>query len=157
MESQALEKEEFEKNSRMMKTAATIYGVIDTLEKYEISEAKKILFRMAQELEAKTSHNPIPKYPDPPPPPPDTDIHFSGYRKQSIPKRSKCRIVERTHPSGRKEWVIQQRHFLFRWMWVSAWVNMGTGYQDTFRTLEEAKSNLWMFDGSKPNDITVWP
>ena len=34
-----------------MGTQATIYGVISTLEKYEVEEAKKILFRMVQDLE----------------------------------------------------------------------------------------------------------
>ena len=44
-----------------MSTQATIYGVISTLEKYPIEEAKKILFKMAQELERTGSPFPSPK------------------------------------------------------------------------------------------------
>ncbi len=70
---------------------------------------------------------------------------------------AKVRIVKRTHPSGRVEYVIQQRHFLFRWWWVDAWINSpyGAACRDSFRTLEEAKGNLWLFDGSKPTEEVV--
>jgi hypothetical protein len=34
-----------------MSTRATIYGVISTLEKYTIEDAKRILFQMVQEME----------------------------------------------------------------------------------------------------------
>lgn len=70
---------------------------------------------------------------------------------------TKARIIKRTHPSGRVEYVIQQKHWLLRWRWVSAWINMGVEYKDSFGTLEEAKSNLWRFDGSEPTDKVVWP
>lgn len=59
------------------------------------------------------------------------------------------RIVERTHPDGRKSFVIQQKHFLFRWWWVDAWINNDVFTTDTFSTLEEAQNNLCYFDGSK--------
>ena len=29
---------------------------------------------------------------------------------------TKCRIIERTSVDGRKSYVIQQKHFLFRWL-----------------------------------------
>jgi hypothetical protein len=63
----------------------------------------------------------------------------------------KARIVEVTHPDGEVEYVIQQRHFLFRWQWVSAWVNSwaGAACQDTFSTLEEARKHLCFFDGTR--------
>lgn len=71
----------------------------------------------------------------------------------------KARIVENTLPSGRKSYTIQQRHFIFRWLWVPAWVNAwvnawgnsldGAACNDTWNTLEEAKDNLCWFDGTK--------
>lgn len=62
------------------------------------------------------------------------------------------RIVEITNVDGIIEYQIQQRHFLFRWQWVPAWVNsdLGAMCYDTFSTLKEAKKNLCYFDGSKP-------
>ena len=63
----------------------------------------------------------------------------------------KCRIIERTCVDGRKVYVIQQRHFLFKWWWVDAWVNniSGAACQDSFSSLEEAKKNLCYFNGTK--------
>jgi hypothetical protein len=54
-------------------------------------------------------------------------------------------------PDGQKKYVIQQRHFLFCWMWVDAWVNApaGPACLDTFPTLEEAQRNLCFFDGTR--------
>ena len=48
-------------------------------------------------------------------------------------------------------WVIQQRHFLFRWLWVDAWVNSlaGAACSDTFFTPEDAERALPFFDGTK--------
>lgn len=65
----------------------------------------------------------------------------------------KTRIIERTipYPGGsRVEYVIQQKHFLFRWVWVDAWINsdLGAMCQDSFPTLEEARQNLCLFDGT---------
>jgi len=62
----------------------------------------------------------------------------------------KARIVERTAPDGRKEYVIQQRHRWFRWWWVDAWINSwaGAACRDSFPTLEEAQRNLCWFDGT---------
>ena len=70
----------------------------------------------------------------------------------------KTRIIERTHVDGEKSWVIQQKHFLFRWWWVDAWVNSSCGANctDSFSTLEEAKNNLCYFDGSKGKDKVVY-
>ena len=61
----------------------------------------------------------------------------------------KARIVKKTNVDGRVEFVIQQRHFLFRWWWVDAWMNRDVYTIDSFSTLEEAKKNLCYFDGSK--------
>ena len=61
----------------------------------------------------------------------------------------KVRIVKKTNVDGRVVFVIQQRHFLFRWWWVDAWVNHSVYTTDSFSTLEEAKKNLCYFDGSK--------
>jgi len=69
----------------------------------------------------------------------------------------KTRIVERTGVDGRVQFVIQQRHFLFRWKWVDAWINSwcGAGTQDYFGTLTEARKNLCYFDGSTCVDKVV--
>lgn len=63
---------------------------------------------------------------------------------------AKARIVERTAPDGRKTYVIQQRHFLFRWWWVDAWINSwaGAACNDTFHSAEEAEKMLCFFDGT---------
>lgn len=69
----------------------------------------------------------------------------------------KTRIVERTSVDGTKSYVIQQKHFLFRWWWVDAWINSisGASCNDTFNTLEEVKQNLCYFDGTKAIDKVV--
>ena len=60
------------------------------------------------------------------------------------------RILKRTYPGGNITYTIQQKHFLFRWWWVDAWVNSGIGVQciDTFDTMIEARENLCHFDGT---------
>ena len=70
---------------------------------------------------------------------------------------AKCRIIERTNVDGRKKYVIQQKHFLFRWSWVDAWINSdcGAACTDNFSTLEEAQKNLCYFDGSKCVELVV--
>ncbi len=68
----------------------------------------------------------------------------------------KTRIIKRTGVDGKECFVIQQKHFLFRWWWVDAWVNSGdTWARDTFDTLEEAQKNLCYFDGSEPKEEVV--
>ena len=71
---------------------------------------------------------------------------------------SKARIIERIAPDGHKTYVIQQRYFLFRWMWVDAWVNSWEGAlcNDSFPTLEEAKKMLCFFDGTPVNERVVY-
>lgn len=71
---------------------------------------------------------------------------------------AKCRIIERTNVDGRKEYVIQQRHFLFRWQWVDAWINSsdGAACQDSFSTLDDAKKNLCYFNDSKCTERVVF-
>ena len=60
-----------------------------------------------------------------------------------------ARIVKRTMPDGRVIFTIQQRHFLFFWWWVDAWMNNDVSTTDSFSTFEEAKKNLCYFDGTK--------
>ncbi len=67
----------------------------------------------------------------------------------------KVRIIERTMPNGRKEFTIQQKHFLFFWWWVDAWVNNDVSTTDSFSTLEEAQKNLCYFDGTKCREVVV--
>lgn len=72
---------------------------------------------------------------------------------------SKARIIERTSPNGIVEYVIQQRHFLFRWWWVDAWMNAWAPMlcRDSYPTLEEAKKNLCWFDGTRWKCKVVYP
>ena len=69
----------------------------------------------------------------------------------------KVRIIERTSPCGRVEFVIQQKHLLFRWWWVDAWVNSwdGASCQDSFPSFEEAQTNLCHFDGTLSTERVV--
>ena len=69
----------------------------------------------------------------------------------------KTRIIKRVNVDDGIEFVIQQKHFLIRWWWVDAWVNSlaGAACVDSFKTIEEAKSNLCYFDGSKPVESVV--
>ena len=70
----------------------------------------------------------------------------------------KCRMVERTLPDNRIKYVIQQKHFLFRWWWVDAWINSscGASCQDAFDTLKEAQENLCYFDGTKVSEKVIF-
>jgi hypothetical protein len=61
----------------------------------------------------------------------------------------KARIVEVTNVIGEKSYVIEQRHFLFKWWWVNASNNSMYDCNDIFPTLEAAKQNLPYFDGTK--------
>lgn len=55
----------------------------------------------------------------------------------------KARIVEITYADGTVAYQIQQRHFLFRWWWVPAWMNSwDPTIRDTFNSLNDAKSTL---------------
>lgn len=69
----------------------------------------------------------------------------------------KCRIVQREAPDGRINYVIQQKHFLFRWWWVDAWVNSSAGAscRDSLDSFEEAQKNLCWFDGSQHKDEVI--
>jgi len=71
--------------------------------------------------------------------------------------KKKVRIVKRTYLDNSVKYVIQQRHFLFKFWWVDAWINslLGAMCNDSFKTLEEAEANLCYFDGSKPIDEVV--
>ena len=69
----------------------------------------------------------------------------------------KCRIVKRTHVDGEISYIIQQKHFWFRWWWVDAWVNslLSADCKDNFDSLEEAQQNLCYFDGSSCRDEVI--
>ncbi len=69
----------------------------------------------------------------------------------------KCRIIKRILPCGRIKYIIQQKHFLFRWWWVDAWINSMSGAwcTDDFDSLEEAEKNLCWFDGTKSTEKVV--
>lgn len=69
----------------------------------------------------------------------------------------KTRIIKRTSCNGRIRYIIQQKHFLFRWWWVDAWINSfdGAWCTDDFDTLEEAKANLCYFNGTGCQETVV--
>lgn len=67
----------------------------------------------------------------------------------------KARIIKRTNPIGEVEFVIQQRFFIFFWIWVDAWLNNGIDTVFEFKTLNEAEDSLWKFDGSKYTEEIV--
>jgi hypothetical protein len=69
----------------------------------------------------------------------------------------KARIIQRTMPDGRAEFIIQQRHFIFFWWWVDAWVNSSAGASCTnsFSTLAEAEKNLCWFDGTRTKEKVI--
>lgn len=69
----------------------------------------------------------------------------------------KCRIIERTNVDGSINYIIQQKHFLFFWLWVDAWVNNSSGAScnDSFSSLDEAKKNLCFFDGKKVKERVI--
>jgi hypothetical protein len=59
------------------------------------------------------------------------------------------RIVKRTNVDGVITYIIQQKHFIFRWWWVDAWVNNSVDTKCEFYSLEELENHLCYFDGSK--------
>ena len=69
----------------------------------------------------------------------------------------KTRIIKRENPDGRVKYVIQQKHFMFFWWWVDAWVNSSSGAActDSWDTLEEAEKNLCYFDGTPFKETIV--
>jgi hypothetical protein len=69
----------------------------------------------------------------------------------------KVRIVKKTMPDGRVVFTIQEKHFLFFWVWVNAWMNHDVSTVDSFPTIEEAKANLCYFDGTKCRKEVVFP
>ncbi len=68
----------------------------------------------------------------------------------------KVRIIKRTTPDSRIQYIIQQKHFLFKWWWVDAWINYDASTIDSFNTLEEAKKNLKYFDGTQCKEEVVF-
>jgi hypothetical protein len=69
----------------------------------------------------------------------------------------KARIIKRTLVDGQIRYVIQQKHFLFRWWWVDAWLNSASGANcfDSFHNLEDARRNLCYFDGTRVKEEVV--
>lgn len=69
--------------------------------------------------------------------------------------KKNTRIIKRTLPDNTVKFVIQQRHFLFRWWWVDAWINNSVEYEDSFDTFEEAEKNICYFDGTKCKETVI--
>lgn len=71
--------------------------------------------------------------------------------------KKRVRIIERISPLGGKSYIVQQKHFLFRWWWVDAWMNSCSSCSDdSYKTIDEAIANLPLFDGTKPIETVVW-
>ena len=65
------------------------------------------------------------------------------------------RIIERKMPDGKIVFIIQQRHFLFRFWWIDAFMPDCPYCTNSFDTLAESIKNLCYYDGSKPVDQVV--
>jgi hypothetical protein len=64
------------------------------------------------------------------------------------------RIVERRRIDG-TFFIVQKKRWLFGWSGADMWEDWPI---DSFKSLEEAKSNLWRWDGSrKRSERVVWP
>lgn len=64
----------------------------------------------------------------------------------------KARILKTTTPTGGVFYTIQQRHYIFRWWWVDAWINSWLGAacpQTTFNNYADALKQLPLFNGGK--------
>ncbi len=86
----------------------------------------------------------------------DRGVFVGGCIERIGNNMKKVRIIERTF-NGHSTFVIQQKHFLFKWMWVDGWINSGDGAncRDSYGSLEEAKDNLIYFDGSHATEEVV--
>lgn len=68
----------------------------------------------------------------------------------------KARIVQIIRPDGEVRYQIQQRHWLFRWIWVGVGCNSCDTYvQDTYSSLKDAKKQLCWYDGTKSKVCVV--
>lgn len=68
----------------------------------------------------------------------------------------KYRIVERSFKNGEKKYVIQKKHFLFRY-WEDLWLSDGdASVVDQFSTLDEAKKMLNTYTNKKIKDGVVY-
>lgn len=81
--------------------------------------------------------------------------YIKEFYKKHISMR--CRIVKREGVCGDVNFVIQQKHWLFRWMWADAWENSwaGAACNDSYPTFEIAEHHLCHFDGSICTDTVV--
>lgn len=60
----------------------------------------------------------------------------------------KTRIIERTYGDGTVKFILQQKYFLFPFIWVDANINSREYIQTHFKTLEEAVKMVPYIDGS---------
>jgi len=69
----------------------------------------------------------------------------------------KTRIIKRTLIDGDVRYIIQKKHFIFRWWWEDAGKHslIYPPYRSSFETLEDAEKNLCYFDGTKAIDEVV--
>jgi len=66
------------------------------------------------------------------------------------------RIIKREF-GGDVRFIIQQKHWLIRWSWCDASLN-DINYAscvDYFSTLDEAKENIYLFDGTKCKETVI--
>ena len=65
---------------------------------------------------------------------------------------TRVRIIKRTYPLGDVMYIIQKKHWLLGWMDADDPDNYVSA---RFRTLEEAKEHINLFNGTKPKDEVV--
>lgn len=66
----------------------------------------------------------------------------------------KLRIVERKSAEGTR-FAVQKKRWLLGWTHADLWEDFPI---DSFGSIEEAKGNLWRWDGSRRcSERVVWP
>jgi len=73
-----------------------------------------------------------------------------------VPRKAKARIVERTDPIGSVSYVIQVRHWLFKWLWVDTDYGYGSyGRMRSYPTLDAANKWLPWYDGTRERNRVI--
>jgi len=62
---------------------------------------------------------------------------------------NKVRIVKREYVQHVTTYVIQKKHWIFRWWWVDGDSDCERwGNDDTWPSLAQAEKNVWRYDGT---------
>lgn len=68
----------------------------------------------------------------------------------------KVRIIERSHGSGKKWFVIQTKFLNLIWIDGRCTLSGGSQKNPMFITSDDAMKNIYRFDGSKPVDKEIF-